>query len=273
LLAGAAVWIAEQRAGLSVFGDDANTEVVDGFQNGETVRFMVWDDEAGVEYRGIPEFLAGPRVWQPNGFSVLHLTAISIRDLEVSLNLGWNMISLNVRPGLNFWADEDAEGPDVILMTEQLRNGDQHEVDIFKDVQGRFYSPAWEYNGIPCWDLTQGYMVKMIHAAVTVWSGEPIPFDTPIPLRAGWNMIAYYPDYQLSATAPDYYVLNSIIEDVDIAKHGRGEFLSPSWEFSNMPPWRETQGYMIKMNEPGTLAYPPAEEERAANCAAETEAG
>jgi len=194
------------------------------------------------------------------------------RDLSVTLIEDWSMISINVLPPQEFWERE--EGPNIILMTEQLRiDEDNHNVLIMKDGVGRFYAPAFGFSNIPYWDLAQGYLIKMIEEVETVWSGEPIPADADVPLSFGWNMIAYFPTYELDASSPDFYVLSPIVDNVLIAKDALGRFLVPAFNFSNIPPWHETQGYLVKVDEDNlVLNYPPEPEGLASNTFSEPDA-
>ncbi|MBT7787889.1 MAG: T9SS type A sorting domain-containing protein [Calditrichaeota bacterium] len=266
ILAGGVIWDAENRSGLAAWADDANTEdVVEGFVAGQRMSYRVWDNETETEYPGIPNFLQGNNEWQVNGFTALTLAASGARELLVNFLEGWNMISINVLPSEEFFAENEARGPDVILMTEQLRfDEDNHNVLIFKDELGRFYSPDWNFCNIPFWNLTQGYLVSMVEEMETVWSGMPISHDADIPIEEGWNMIGYFPDYELSAAAPDFDVLAPIIDHVIIAKDYLGRFISTAWEFSNMSPWRETQGYQVNVDEDVVLNYPGPNGELAA---------
>ncbi len=182
------------------------------------------------------------------------------RALTVEFNAGWNLISINVVPEEDLWWRE--EGPDIIRMTDRLRiDEDFHHIELMKSGLGFFYSPAWGFNNIPYWNLAEGYQVKVDEDVEAEWTGLPIPADTDVPLNENWNMIAYFPTYELDARGPDFYVLSPIIEHVIIAKDGEGNFLSTAWQFSNMPPWRETQGYQVKVEEAVALNYPPEEEE------------
>jgi len=259
ILAGGEVWVEGAQLGLAAWGDDAQTEdVVEGFVADQPFSFLVWDDEADVEYTATPNFTHGPETWQANGVSVLTLNAS--RELVVPLEEGWNLISINVTPPDEYW--EGDRGPDIILMTEQFQvNQDSTRLIIIKDAMGRFYLPAWGFNNIPYWDLTQGYQVKMDVDYEAVWSGAPIPADTDISIEEGWNSIAYFPTYELDAGDPDFYVLSPIIDNVIVAKDGYGRFMLPEFDFSNMEPWRETQGYMIKTDDDVVLNYPPEQEE------------
>lgn len=193
----------------------------------------------------------------------VNVDEVGDREREITVNLveRWNIISINVTPPEEMWERE--EGPDVILMTDQLRIDEvEHHIVLFKDDQGRFYLPAFGFNNIPYWDLTRGYQIKVDEDLEAVWSGVPIPADTEIPLAEGWNIISYFPTYDLDASSPDFYVLSSIIDNVITAKNAEGRFMLPAFEFSNMPPWRETQGYQVKVNEAVTLNYPGEGEER-----------
>ena len=180
----------------------------------------------------------------------------------VPLHENWNLISINVSPPQEFYEENDNRGPDVILMTDQLRiDGNNHHLLLMKDEDGRFYLPAFGFNNIPYWDLTRGYQVKVDADVEAVYSGEPIPADADIWLDDGWNIIAYFPTYELDARSPDYYVLSPIIDALIMAKDNDGRFMLPAFNFSNMPPWRETQGYQVKVDEDVLLNYPPEQEE------------
>lgn len=168
---------------------------------------------------------------------------------------GWNLISLNIIPADEFWNGDD--GPDIRLMTEQLRIDDElHSVILLKDRLGRFYAPEFDFCEIPFWNLQQAYQVKVRANAVGFWRGNRIAANTEIPLSAGWNFVPYYPTYELDANEPDMYVLGSILENVIIAKDNSGHFLSPALEFSNMPPWQAGQGYLVNMLQQDVLLYP-----------------
>ena len=185
------------------------------------------------------------------------------RQLTVLFTEGWNMISINVTPqDENLWERE--EGPDVIQMLDQLRvDEDNHHIELFKDGLGHFYAPAWGFNNIPYWNLTEGYQAKADEDVEAMWEGLPIPADADVPLNPNWNIIAYFPTYELDAGVPDFYVLSPIIDFVVLAKNVHGQFLSPGFNFSNMPDWRETQGYYVKIEaeEPIVLNYPQEQEE------------
>jgi hypothetical protein len=119
---------------------------------------------------------------------------------------------------------------------------------MMNDVAGNIWSPANNFNNIPYWDYSQGYHIKLSEGAEITWEGEIIPADTDVPMITGWNMIGYFPTYDLPASAQvDFYVLSSIIDRVIIAKNGAGNFILPEYGFSNMYPWSQGFGYRIKL--------------------------
>ena len=64
----------EMPLNLTAWGDDPNTETVEGFLNGEEFRFLFWDWNAGEEYEMSFGFTAGDEVWRRNGFSIVTLS-------------------------------------------------------------------------------------------------------------------------------------------------------------------------------------------------------
>ncbi|MBT7789142.1 MAG: choice-of-anchor D domain-containing protein, partial [Calditrichaeota bacterium] len=194
-----------------------------------------------------------------NTFNLIITPAGQERELVVELSQNWNLMSINVVPDEEFWARE--EGPDVIRMLAQFIVDDENHVLLFKDEDGLFYLPAFNFNNLPYWNLTEGYQIKLDQDFDAVWSGEPIPPDTDIPLEENWNFVAYFPTYELDASGPDFHVLSPILDNLVTAKNGDGLFMLPAFEFSNMVPWCEGQGYQIRVDADVVLNYPPPQEE------------
>ncbi|MBT3232036.1 MAG: T9SS type A sorting domain-containing protein [Calditrichaeota bacterium] len=197
-----------------------------------------------------------------SGFGIYDFTGdLGFRDLNMSLDPGWNMISLNISPPRQFWRGDD--GPAVIPLLERLRaNENRHHVVLLKDEIGRFYSPEFNFNNIPFWNLTEGYFLYIEEDVETVFTGEAIPYNADIPLTEGWNIAAYFPTYELDAGDPVFFVLRNILDNLILAKDRDGRFMNPEWRFSNMQPWRETQGYQINVDADVVLNYPQQDEGR-----------
>ncbi|MFN3820827.1 MAG: T9SS type A sorting domain-containing protein, partial [bacterium] len=61
--------------GMAVWGDDALTEEIEGFRNGESLQFLYWDPETDTEHPVNFEVVEGGEpVYQPNGILILGMT-------------------------------------------------------------------------------------------------------------------------------------------------------------------------------------------------------
>jgi len=267
VLAGAGVWEGDD-LGIAVWGADDNHP--DYFENGETMNLLVWDNSADGEWPGAARVEDGDMIWQGNGFTALAIEAFSARTMQVPFRSGWNLISINVTPTDQALYAGDP-GPEIIPMMAQLarpndENGNPrpHHVILMKNERGAFYVPARRFNNIAYWNLTEGYQVRTDSAMSGRWTGMPISPQADVPISRGWNMIAFFPDYQLDASARGgLYVISPIRDNVVIAKDGLGNFMIPARNFSNMQPWREGLGYQINVNQEVVLNYPMARNQAA----------
>ncbi len=180
------------------------------------------------------------------------------RNQVVHFVEGWNLVSINVSPGEEYYREGEDRGPDCRLMLEALRNDEDEQLFItMKDNWGDFCSNRWNYYGIRFWNLQEGYCIKTVNAWDAHWLGEPIAPDEPISIVEGWNSIPYYPMYQLPADyASDYYAFSSIIEHVERIKNGYGEFIAPEFGFSNMRPCAPGMGFHVNASQNVILEYP-----------------
>jgi hypothetical protein len=162
----------------------------------------------------------------------------------IELANGWNMVSAYVQP--------DPE--DVIGIMEDLVEAET--LIMVKNGSGQFYNPQFGFNNIPGWQADEGYMIKMDGADELTLTGESLPWDTIIPLEAGWQMISFYPREGIDAIA----ALSGIVDALLMAKDGSGRFYSPAFGFSNMGDMVPGQGYLLKMDEDAELVYTVEEE-------------
>ena len=169
---------------------------------------------------------------------------------DLLLRLGWNMVSVNVRPD-----EEDVE----VLMAGLVEAG---LLEMMKDGRGHFYLPDRGFNNIPGWFVEQGYQIKMRGAEVLTIEGISVLRNHPIELEDGWQLVSYYPNFPIEATV----ALSGISEHLIIAKDGYGNFYIPVWNFSNLGDMRPGQGYYLKIEteEPIELVYSTGEEEELA---------
>jgi len=251
VLAGGGIWTDGQNLGIAAFGDDNQTQAVEGFVAGETMTFHLWDNTANVVHLATATVSYGSINWSVDGATALSLQSYGEYTMNISLNNNWNLISLNVVPPQQYWTGN--QGPDVVTLMSQFSD----HLLMVKNERGKFYWAAYNYCNIPFWNLEEGYQVKMDQAMQGSWTGALIPANTNIPIAQGWNMIAYFPTYELSTSAAGgFYALSGIIQNVIIAKDRNGNFLSPGNNYNGIPRWHESAGYQIKVSANVVLNYP-----------------
>jgi len=161
------------------------------------------------------------------------------RNLNLELNEGWNLISINAEP-------------DNLDVTEIVRPlTDAGILLMVKNGNGQFYLPERDFINIDHWEVSEGYQFYVTDPAQLQIQGAVIPSDQPIDLEAGWNMSAYFPRQPVDAMI----ALAGIVEHLALAKDGGGRFYLPEFNFSNMGEMREGQGYQYKLNEAARLVY------------------
>ncbi|MBT7790230.1 MAG: T9SS type A sorting domain-containing protein, partial [Calditrichaeota bacterium] len=258
-LGGSAVWLGGGAVEFFAFGSEGDFA---GFENGGRFSFKVWDNEADEDFEVGTTVRDGPETWEDGGETTLELDGGEITQLELELQESWNLISINVDPR-QFYGDDEERGPSVPLMFEQLEDEDGNQpIELLKDELGHFWVPEWNFKNIDFWHLTQGYQICLTEEAEAVFQGRRIAPDAEISIKPGWNFIAYFPEFDLDASAPDFYVLSPIIDSVIRAKDGQGRFMSIEFQFSNMVPWTQGRGYHVNIDaeEPIVLIYPPEQD-------------
>ncbi|NQT34526.1 carboxypeptidase regulatory-like domain-containing protein [bacterium] len=166
---------------------------------------------------------------------------------NIRLKIGWNSVSLNVQP-----TEEDIPELMEPLVSENL-------LILIKDGFGSFYHPETGYNNLQPWQGLQGYKMKMAGDCVLQVEGEVIPWDTPIDLSEGWNLISYLPRQAVDVRT----ALAGLGDALVIAKSGGNGFYIPAWDFSNMPPMHEGTGYYVNVDTDVRFVYQLGDERAA----------
>jgi len=122
---------------------------------------------------------------------------------------------------------------------------------MMKNTVGQFYNPQFNFNNIPGWNFAEGYMIKMDDADELAISGMAVAPNDAIALRAGWQIVSYFPRDPIDAIV----ALSGLGENLVMAKDGAGRFYNPAFNFSNMGDMVPGQGYLVKVNEIGELIY------------------
>lgn len=185
----------------------------------------------------------------PDGEAALDIILPQYARMTIPLRIGWNLVSKNLSsPG--------------ILQIEDVfdRLVERGSLSLVRDGAGNFYSPAFNFNCIPCWNLYEGYHIRMRDLDTLIFEGIPVDFTQPVHLEEGWQIISYLPSFPLSVEV----ALSSLIQESSliIAKNEDGDFFLPENGFNNMPDLVTGKGYQIALSEASDLVYP---RRRAAN--------
>lgn len=224
--------------------DWMQVEPVEGvIQGGSAQEFTVTLDAAG-----LPEALfEGEVLFTHNGRGGSVVLPLELNIVlgpvqavrQIPLSPGWNLISANLQPN------------DADIRTVMQDLVDAGLLFMMKDGNGHFYHPPIGFSNIPDWDVAQGYQVKVSEACNLTISGMTVMADDPIDLRAGWQMVSYYPRLPIDARV----ALSGIRDNLRLVKDGFGNFYLPSHNFSNMGEMREGRGYQMNLTEPAQLVY------------------
>ncbi|HQM03681.1 MAG TPA: T9SS type A sorting domain-containing protein [Candidatus Cloacimonas sp.] len=182
--------------------------------------------------------------WPDNLF---WLNAVSTQPQNISLNTGWNMVSLNVHP--NSMAITD------------IFSGIMAYVEMIKSPEGVFI-PGNPYNTLTQLTDGKGVFVKVNSSCVLSVTGIPVDLTTPIYLSAGWNLIGYILPNPMNISSALISLAGNYIQ----VKGVEGVF-EPNNPFSTLSVLSPGRAYWIKMINPGILfyAYPLKEEQAPQN--------
>ncbi|MFN3821027.1 MAG: carboxypeptidase regulatory-like domain-containing protein [bacterium] len=240
--AGGALWL-DRITPVTAYGDDPETEEVEGFRENEAFAFRVWDRSINRDFPADFHYFTGDERFRSGGDTRGWLEVPGlVRSLTWEMTPGWHLISMNLFP--------DRESiPEI--MTRLVEN---RSLVLVKDGQGRFYNPLSGFNNIPRWDPIQGYWIKVRTSDRLEITGESLEPGTPIDLRAGWNLVAYIPRRPMRPQTAFEPLGNNLI----VAKDGKGRFYLPSYGYSNLPVCEEGAGYSLKVREAAQFRYPLA---------------
>ena len=214
--------------------------------SGETITFKAFDFSQ-CEILDVTEtftFESDRRIGTDTNPEELHAVSTIVRT--ISLNQGWNWISVNV--------ENDNMDPDVVL-TSIVPNGDfiKNQTSFaayYGDPIGWYSS-----NGLDVIDPKHLYKLHMTAADVLDYEGVPVDVDTPIPLSMGWNWIGFLPQVPMALeTALASIVPNGIFIKSQIAFSTY--YTETGWYSSNgLVDMEPGVGYMLKMAADDELVY------------------
>jgi len=235
-----------QNVSVSVFGDDAGG-IKDGFANGETFKWRVWQANTQTEFNVSPAYepIGGIITHQGNyaNNGISELTNLSFKgEQSLSLQPGWNMISSYVQ----------ADAPAM----ESIFNDIQSSIVLVKDEIGTAYLPSVPVNQIGDWLVEEGYQVKVNSSSaleLVILGTQVEPENTPLNLKENWNIMAYLRDGPQNVED----ALTRIKDQIILVKNGAAQTYIPDFNINTIGDMLPGQGYQIKLSANRTFSYDP----------------
>jgi len=153
----------------------------------------------------------------------------------IQLPQGWSLISSHVQP-------DDA---DIRTIMQPLL--DANKLLFMKDTEGRIYAPrlAEPFINMEPWDVLRPYWVKLNSPGALRLEGITVRSDLPLQLTRGWNGVAYLPRVVMDPQR----AVAGIANVLEAVRDGAGRFMLPRYNFSNLPPCRQGNGYLIRVSQ------------------------
>jgi hypothetical protein len=156
----------------------------------------------------------------------------------VSLEEGWNFVSLHVQP-------EDPSFASIFDDTSIL-------VSVVKNGDGKVYLPDQGIEQITSWQVDQGYQVYAETSSTFSVTGSRASASTAIVLDEGWNLVPFLPTESLAPAE----ALVSIEESLEVVEDEGGRQYEPSGSSSPLDSLHPGQGYKVYVERADTLQYP-----------------
>ena len=156
---------------------------------------------------------------------------------DVSLKEGWNLISVPF--------DGVKSRPKDILGT--LINNNQL---LYVSSPKGYYSPDDPYSTLSTLNSKDGYYVKVKKSTDKIYFRGKVLADASVSLSAGWNLISYYPDYELNIEDAFTALMSSNNLQYVVGFDEGALVYDPNSTSSNtLNVLKPTRGYWVKVNE------------------------
>jgi hypothetical protein len=236
--AGAGVWNGNNLA-ITVWGDNSNTPVMDGFQEEEEYAFRIWDSSTEETWPAIAQYSEGSGTYHTDGISILSSLQTRAAELNIPLKAGWNLIS-SMLISENFLIDS-------------LFSGLKDEMVLLKNGKGQIYWPKYAVRQIINWNLVDGYQVYMNAPGDIHFSGrEAFPEEVVYDLPKEWSLISFVGAEGMSPADAFGSLKNRLV----LVKNGDGNVYWPSYGVDDIGELHHGAGYWICVSSSGSFSYP-----------------
>jgi hypothetical protein len=239
ICAGYGIWN-EADLEVTIWGDDVNTQIKDGYFDNENYRIFIWDAQQNKQREAIVSYSSGNIYFENEGYSVLS-SLVTNDNQVIVLNPGWNMISSYLYP----------EFPQL----ESLLVNNTSNIIIMRNNYGEVYIPSYNINNIINWNTKEGYQIYVSKADTLSMSGIAVNLsETQIILSKGWNIISYLLDFEMDCES----AFASLTDDGNliIVKDNFGNVYIPAYGVNTIGNLEPGQGYLIYVLNADMLVYP-----------------
>ncbi|MBI3003821.1 MAG: T9SS type A sorting domain-containing protein [Ignavibacteriales bacterium] len=234
------LWKDREDMHLSAWTDDPLTAQKDGFTEGDTIFFKIWNSQKHREYEAYATYqTGGPTFFNGGQYILKSLNGTARMMHHMVLAKGANMMSSHIVPS------------DSSL--DSITAGFTSKIILMLNSQRLMFWPDSGINTIGKWNPAHAYEVYMKeNAGLTIIGDEISPELTPIEIQNGWNLVPYIRNISL---APDS-ALGSISASLLLAKDNDGYIFWPEFNVNTMGTMKPGQAYKIYAINPATLVYP-----------------
>jgi Secretion system C-terminal sorting domain len=226
--------------------DDPTTTEVDGFIEGNTITYRLWDSSNSNEVdRVTANYIQGNDAFNSQATVQIELNGTTTVTQEVEFTTGWNLFSLYMTPG-----NQDLlQILNPLVMAGALLKAQGENGNAIEDLTGM----GW-INEIGDWSSTEGYYLKTSSDVTLTLTDPPIQLPIDIPLSDGWNIISYPVQTEQDAME----VLDALISSDQLVKvqNEAGDAienpLGTGW-VNNIGNLKPDEGYYLKTNTVTTL--------------------
>ena len=218
-------------------------------ENGETLSFRYYDPILDITFNINETIDFESDMTVGNAREPVQLHAYTTIDISIPLSQGWTWFSLNVtNENMNI---------DEALTSLTLNENDYIKNQILSTT---YYEGYGWFGNLTEFNNRDMYKILLNQSNILEYTGYAVdPAEVPIEISAGWNWVAYTPQYNLPLSDA---LISLNIQDLDYIKNQR--FSSTYYEghgwFGTLEELFPNDGYMIKSAESGTLIYPPQSE-------------
>lgn len=238
---GAVIWDGINNQVVIAYGDDPTTTPKDGFVSAEDFVWKVYltalDQTIDIVPQYNPAFPNFDGKFINNGLSgLLGLTYPTYQTLQIPKN--WSGISTYIVPF----------NPDVTVMFAPIIND---LVILYSGVD--VYWPGQSVNTIGNWDVSKGYIIKLLNNRQLPVSGTIVSPKT-IFFNVGWNLIPVYtqvPAASFLAGLPGFVVAKGIATP---------EVLWPAVGINTLLILKTSKAYWVYTTQAGSLTFPASDE-------------